>query len=142
MTPRGIRLNNPGNIRLNPANHWQGQILPGSDPDFCQFDTMISGVRALAMILITYQVVHKLFTMRDIIGHWAPAGENDTNAYVADCCDHTGFDPDQNVALTHDSNLLAVVEAICEHENGLPATDIPYMQLAQGVEEALVAKGF
>ena len=60
MTARGLTNFNPGNIRLSVNNNWLGQVHPGTDPDFCQFDTMIHGIRALAEILINYQIIHKL----------------------------------------------------------------------------------
>jgi hypothetical protein len=39
MLPRGIRNNNPLNIRLNPDNRWQGRVSPklNSDGAFEQF---------------------------------------------------------------------------------------------------------
>ena len=48
MLPRGIRNNNPLNIRLNPENRWQGRVSPkhNSDGAFEQFQDPIMGLRA------------------------------------------------------------------------------------------------
>ena len=56
MLPRGIRNNNPLNIRLVPDNRWQGRVPPkhNSDSTFEQFDDPIMGLRAAAVLLITH----------------------------------------------------------------------------------------
>jgi hypothetical protein len=50
MLPRGIRNNNPLNIRLNPDNRWQGKVPPkrNSDGALEQFHDRIMGLRAAA----------------------------------------------------------------------------------------------
>ena len=50
--PRGIRNNNPLNIRK--GNNWQGEISPQSDKEFEQFESMTMGVRAGMKILRNY----------------------------------------------------------------------------------------
>src|SRR4051812_46965540 len=53
LLPRGIRNNNPGNIRFLPAaSAWRGQI--GSDGSFGIYDTPANGVRAIAKQLQKY----------------------------------------------------------------------------------------
>ena len=52
--PRGIRNHNPLNIRLNPANRWQGRIEPERNTDgaFEQFEGPVWGLRAGAVLII------------------------------------------------------------------------------------------
>ena len=50
MAARGLRNNNPGNIRLS-RTVWQGEIRPSRDRSFCQFRTMAYGYRALIKLL-------------------------------------------------------------------------------------------
>lgn len=82
---RGLRNNNPLNIRRT-AERWQGTATTQTDPEFVQFETMDYGYRAAWKLLDTYY--HRLtnagkhFTVENIIGRWAPPGENDTKAYV------------------------------------------------------------
>lgn len=78
---RGIRNNNPGNVRLT-ATRWKGQIRPGSDKEFCVFSSMEYGIRALIVTLRTYVVKRKVNTVRKMISRWAPANENHTEAYI------------------------------------------------------------
>ena len=53
---RGIRNNNPGNIRLG-AQRWQGQVADDEqgDQSFVQFVNPIAGLRALVRVLDTYR---------------------------------------------------------------------------------------
>lgn len=80
--PRGIRNNNPGNIR-HGAN-WHGLNPDGRkiDPAFCVFTTSVAGIRALAKVLINYKRIHGLNTVRQIISRYAPPNENQTTAYI------------------------------------------------------------
>lgn len=48
--PRGLRNNNPGNIRRN-SDVFQGEIRPSKDKSFKQFETMPYGYRAIFRIL-------------------------------------------------------------------------------------------
>lgn len=142
VPPRGIRNNNPGNIRLNPRNRWAGQLLGGTDKDFCQFETMVAGVRALGIILLNYQMIQGLTTVDRIIGRWAPSGENDTGAYVDACCEDIGAQPGEPINLKDEDELIAMVNAICRHENGKDAWNaIALLQVATGVMQALKYKG-
>ena len=54
MAARGLRNNNPGNIRLS-RTVWQGEIRPSRDRSFCQFRTMAYGYRALIKLLQNYR---------------------------------------------------------------------------------------
>lgn len=141
MTVLGIRNNNPGNIRKNPANKWLGETQ-GVDPVFCVFDTMAHGIRALCEILINYQKLYNLRTIRDIISKWAPPTENDTHAYITNCADRTGFDPDAELDMTKEDDLSALAHAICDQECGEDAALILPAQLAAGVGDALQSKGY
>ena len=66
MIPRGIRNNNPLNIRRS-KDQWQGMKKTQSDSSFCQFETFEDGWRA-AFVLLTRTYYHKyrLYTIRAI----------------------------------------------------------------------------
>ncbi len=84
VTPRGLRNNNPLNIRRSPSK-WLGEvdILSGrQDATFCQFSSLAYGYRAAAKLLQTYQTKYKLCALSQIIGRWAPPNENNTRAYA------------------------------------------------------------
>lgn len=92
--PRGIRNNNPGNIR-HGAN-WQGLNPNGKEIDhyFCVFQTPVAGIRALAKVLINYKKLYGLNTVRQIISRYAPPNENQTTAYVQSVARQLGVLPD------------------------------------------------
>lgn len=118
---RGYRNKNPGNIDFNPANKWQGQVgieTTGSPPRFAVFESPEYGIRALAMLLNTYQDRHGLRTVRGIINRWAPPVENVTSAYVAAVSRHIGVGPDDVVDMHSHAHLRPMVEAIITHELG------------------------
>ena len=81
MSTRGIRNNNPANIRRGCK--WQGLAKTQTDREFCQFTTMTWGVRALLVTLRTYVRKHHLHTVREIITRWAPPSDgNNTEKYI------------------------------------------------------------
>ena len=126
--PRGIRANNPGNLRYIPAIRWLGQIGP-DDRGFARFDTMVHGIRAAAKdVLSGFRQARSSGgqagedTVREIITEWAPPSENDTEAYVQAVARAMDVDPDQQLMPTHDT-LVALLRAIFYHENGVRVSD-------------------
>lgn len=89
---RGIRNNNPGNIEW--GSPWQGLVAHDqrSDPRFAQFVDPVWGIRALTRVLITYQDKRRakdgspIDTVAEFIERWAPAFENNTQAYTGEVC--------------------------------------------------------
>ncbi|WP_281674282.1 structural protein P5 [Porphyromonas asaccharolytica] len=82
--PRGLRNNNPLNIRRTQSK-WLGEVdsLKGQrDTAFCQFSSLVYGYRAAGKLLQTYQKKYKLYVLSQIIGRWAPPSENNTRAYA------------------------------------------------------------
>lgn len=114
--PRGIRLNNPGNLRFGPK--WQGLADIQADPAFCAFKTPQWGIRAIARTILTYQSAYGLSTVAGIIGRWAPANENDTKAYVTAVSVEMGVDETQPLDVDSVAVMLPLVRAIIRHENG------------------------
>ena len=115
--PRGIRNNNPGNIRRN-GDPWQGLAERQGDVEFFTFKDPIYGIRALARTLIAYQDKHSLRSIRQILNRWAPPVENNTNAYVRAVAAQTGFDADQPLDMHRFNHLKPLLTAIIQHENG------------------------
>jgi hypothetical protein len=137
---RPLRNQNPGDLRIDPNFTWVGQVVPGDDPDFCQFDTMIHGVRALAEDLLNQQLLHGLRTLRTIATKYAPPAENDTATYIENLADSTGYDPDAVLDLRTDEDLLAVTKAFATCECGPDVSQITDAQFAAGVNDALASK--
>lgn len=116
-TPRGIRNNNPGNIRLSRVR-WVGEAPDQPDPDFVTFSEPEYGLRAICRIILNYQVYDQCQTIRQIIDRWAPPNENNTGAYVDDVSTRCGVSPDSPVDAHNPDVMTALLEAIVQHENG------------------------
>jgi hypothetical protein len=114
---RGERNQNPGNIDYDDTA-WEGLANPPSDGRFCIFVSPFYGLRAIAKILQTYQIEEGLHSVGAIIDRWAPASENNTQAYVADVCQRCSLTPDQPFAANDAAVQEALVRAIVIHENG------------------------
>ena len=114
--PRGIRNNNPGNIRRS-AIPWEGKV-EGTDTAFETFATPEHGMRALEKNLTAYQTKHGLNTPREIINRWAPPTENDTGAYVNVVAQALGVGPDDPINVQDPATMQKLRDAIIQHENG------------------------
>ena len=114
--PRGIRNNNPLNIRV--GNNWKGEVANPSDHTFEQFTEMKWGVRAAFIVLRNYIVRHKCNTIRKIISRWAPANENNTQAYIATVSQRANIKPDEVINVDNTCQMIALLLAMCYVENG------------------------
>lgn len=119
-TPRGIRNNNPGNLRRSRDN-WQGLRKEQTDPQFFQFKTMAYGYRALIRTLQNYRRVHGLRTLAEMIARWAPENENNTAAYVKAVCQDLQVPATYEPDVDDRDTMCALAAAISRVENGLPA---------------------
>jgi hypothetical protein len=117
--PRGIRNNNPGNIRRNGIA-WQGLLSQADceaagltyDATFCQFDTPANGVRAIGRILTSYSS-RGLVTVDSIIREWSAT---DQDAYVANVAAALQVDPQETIDVQ--SQLPALAIGIIQQEEG------------------------
>ena len=114
---RGLRNNNPLNIRRIVGTIWQGQLAEQRDKKFVQFKSIEWGIRAACCILKTYQRKYQATCVEDIITRWAPASENDTRKYVETVCRLTGFGGKERL---EESQLPALVYAMAFVECGAP----------------------
>lgn len=124
--PRGIRNNNPLNIRI--GNNWLGERAPRDcdDPEFEQFVAMVYGLRAAFCILRRYIRHYHRTTIRLIIQSWAPAHENDTLNYIELVSRETGINPDETILYEDKPTMCALVRAMARVEVGrsIPLADI------------------
>lgn len=119
--PRGIRNNNPLNIRRS-KDKWKGMRAVQSDAQFCQFESLEWGWRAAFWLLTrTYYHKYRLFTIRAIVTKWAPAIENNTKAYIANVSRLTGIGPDEPIGIPSErpARWMMVGVAMAIQENGL-----------------------
>ena len=115
--PRGIRNNNPGNIRLSSAK-WRGQRAVQTDIAFVEFESPLLGLRALMVLLLTYYRRYDLDTVQSIINRYAPPHENATDHYAESVSKQLGVRRRQKLDLTRPDTLAGFARAIVKHENG------------------------
>lgn len=130
--PRGIRNNNPGNIKAGEA--WQGAA--GDDGVFVIFADTVWGIRAMAKALANMQG-RGLNTIQSLINAWAPPSENITSAYVNSVSNDTGIPPTAVLGTDPDTQA-ALIRAIVNHENGdvNSATYISDDDIYNGIDKA------
>ena len=114
--PRGIRNNNPGNIKKNDIE-WEGLSAIQTDNTFFQFTDPIYGIRALTKILRTYRNKYDLKNIWAIISRYAPPSENDTEAYKNFVTKKTGLSMLKEIDNSVEG-YFPVVKAIILMENG------------------------
>ena len=137
MEPRGIRNNNPLNIRKSKDN-WQGLRTLQEDREFCQFSSMAYGWRAAFVILCkTYYGKHKLRTIRALITRWAPPKENNTEVYIRRVTDRIGIGPDRELGSPqeHPAQWMMIAMAMAIVECGTAQLD--YLSMLKGFELAI-----
>lgn len=119
-TPRGLRNNNPGNIRKNNIVY-QGEVVPSKDEAFRQFITMAYGYRAMFTVLYTYQKKYGINTIADAIVRYAPSIENHTTAYIDAVSEWSGVPATSHITTTNADVMIPIVAAMSRVENGVPA---------------------
>lgn len=123
-TPRGIRNNNPLNIRLSSI-HWQGEILDGTDKEFCQFKDIFFGCRAAIVNLRTHieqdkrHLIHT--TIEREVSRWAPTSENQTDKYIAYVCDRMKMPGSTRIVFSNKNVVCMLLEAMARYECGTNA---------------------
>lgn len=120
LLPRGIRNNNPGNLRLT-RTAWQGQNPgPATDTEFVEFIAPLYGLRALMKTLLTYHLKYGLDTVQSLINRYAPPHENATDTYVHAVAKKLGVKRTDRIDLRNKALLIALAAAITVQENGRP----------------------
>jgi hypothetical protein len=125
--PRGLRLNNPGNLRS-----WNG--VP-SENGFARFGSSQEGLNAMAQQIGLYGNRDGLRTISSILGKYAPPGDNnDTSSYIADVARQTGYGPNEQLDVNNSKVLAPLLSAMVKHEQGQqPFSQEQYSQAAQSV---------
>jgi len=130
--PRGIRNNNPLNIRI--GNVWFGEVSEPTDQSFEQFCQMRYGVRAAFILLYRYIHRYKLDNIAKICTRWAPKSENDTLRYIETVSKVSGIDVTQKLKFDDRMTMLNLFKGMCMAENGCVIDDC---DIVAGYELAL-----
>lgn len=119
QVPRGIRNNNPLNIRI--GNTWLGERQNPTDPAFEEFVSIEYGYRAAFSILRRYIRRYKRQTIATIISTWAPPSENATQRYIDFVANKMGIAPDVPILFEDKETMTQLVAAMQIMECGVPA---------------------
>lgn len=121
MEPRGIRNNNPLNIRK--GNNWKGERPNQKDRAFEEFVSMEYGIRAGFIILRKYitgynGITTKFNTIELIVRRWAPPTENATQKYIDFVAKDMGISPRLRLSFGNKSQMVNLVYAMIFVECG------------------------
>ena len=117
---RGLRNCNPGNIRRSKV-HYLGEVRPSQDSDFKQFESMAYGYRAMFVLLDSYRRRYALNTLRQMLNRYAPPSENFTEGYIRFVSQKTGILPDEELNTRSERDMVPIISAMSEIENGVKA---------------------
>ena len=119
---RGIRNKNP--LNLEWGSPWAG-LLPKekrTDRRFCQFESFFYGYRAALILLSRTYKRRGWTTIQKIIQHFAPAPENNVEAYIEYVWKRTGITPKEQIQKPR--AYYDIVKAMAQYECGsLPDPD-------------------
>lgn len=119
MSVRGIRNNNPLNIRKGCS--WKGERTNQKDSDFEEFVSIEWGIRAALKLMRNHITGFggkrpRMNTLKKLINVWAPPTENATMRYVDFVSDHVGLlpsdiiNPDDGKIMCKIARAMAFVE--------------------------------
>ncbi|MBO7282086.1 MAG: structural protein P5 [Alistipes sp.] len=117
---RGLTNCNPGNIRQSKT-HYKGERYPSRDSEFKEFESLAYGYRAMFVLLDTYSRRYGLCTIRQMLNRYAPPSENFTEGYIRFVSEKTGIAPDEIVNSRAARDMVPIVAAMSQIENGKPA---------------------
>ncbi len=125
--PRGIRNNNPGNLRQAMGPDLRTQIVDG----FAHFATLQQGVCSFFWLLHSYYRIQGIRTLPDFVSRYAPATENDVALYTRFIAQRLGLNPlslkTQDLHLDRTWRAIDFARAIFAMECGNAPVAMPYL---------------
>ncbi len=82
---------------------------------------MAYGYRAMFVLLDTYSRRYGLCTIRQMLNRYAPPSENFTEGYIRFVSQTTGIAPDEMLNTRDERDMVPVVAAMSQIENGIAA---------------------
>lgn len=144
-TPRGLRNNNPLNIR-HSTDKWRGARAEQTDKSFVQFTSMAYGYRAAWRVLASYRERFakegQPLTPRTIIQRWAPPIENNTDAYLRTVCRLTGLGGNERLewqATGGRERMVRLLKGMTCVECGIGMAQVDEPAIMRGYEMAFSA---
>ena len=143
--PRGQRNNNPGNIKINANNPWQGKVPIGQNTDgtFEQFVSYKFGIRAMLVLLRNY-LSQGHNTLQKIIFKYAPPSVDPSQAYLNFVVSRTGIPANTALSFNY-QDFKKITLAMTRFENGRDVMtdgqfDAVWMEFFSGGKVAEIGK--
>lgn len=136
--PRGLRNNNPLNIRHDKKNHWLG-LYGADEAGFCIFHKMWYGYRAALILFRNYADYYGCETVEEVITRWAPPTENDTEDYIEFVCDVARVTRGTKV-LRNNVTTTDILIAMTIYENG--KVDDKESEYFPAIQQAMKEMGY
>lgn len=142
--PRGVRNNNPLNIRFVKKNNWEGRCDIKHDKDFEEFRVMYYGYRAAFLLLHKYMYLYKLNCIYDVVSRWAPTSDgNDVVSYANRVSAKINVPIFEKIEWTDWRLMVYMAVAMAEVENGIDMDYLPalkgYIAAAQSLKYTSIA---
>lgn len=118
MSSRGIRNNNPGNIRKG-TSRFQGEVFPSMDLEFKEFESAVWGYRAIFLLIKNYNTLYGINTLDGIIKRWAPPCENNTRHYLNVVAQRLKVHSTAHIDWSDREVMIPLVWSISKIENGV-----------------------
>jgi hypothetical protein len=121
ITPKGLRRHNPFNLMCtNPRQGWAGAVSDGAfDGDREEeFIADLWGLRAGMIVLLNDELRRGEWTIDQIFDGFAPAFENDTEAYKQNMADGLGVARTDRIDLRDRDRLVKLSRLITRQEEG------------------------
>ena len=142
--PRGLRNNNPGNIKTDQTE-WVG-LRPKDlqlDPVFFQFTAMRFGIRAMVRILKNYNRKHNINSVRGVSERWAPSDDGNVPlqhaGIILSHCQGVCQSIDDHISLLRSETLFGIVRGIMVAENGPKAETVSDETVLKGIDLESIA---
>ena len=133
---RGVRNNNPGNLRRLKGVTWVGQRAEQRDPDFVEFVTPEYGIRAMGKVLRSYRNAG-YNTIYKVINRWAPESDgNDTKSYIDRVCKDVGILPIDHLRIENPEVIVPLVKSMISVECS------GYKYPEETIEQGLIMAGY
>ncbi|MFR9650740.1 MAG: structural protein P5 [Rikenellaceae bacterium] len=121
MVSRGVRNNNPGNIRKG-VSRFRGEIFPSQDLEFKQFESAAWGYRAIFLLVKNYDTLYGINTLDGIIRRWAPPCENNTRRYIDVVAQRLNVKSSAYIDWSDREVMIPLAWSISKVENGVTPT--------------------
>lgn len=126
--PRGVRNNNPGNIKFEYANDWRGKIPEAQNteelditgkPKFEQYVSWMYGVRAMIYLLKNSYLPGPRNTIKKVLQEWAP---DYSSYYLSFLVNKVGKGENEVISPNDETSIKKLVQAIARFENDRKTT--------------------